>query len=205
MTTTPKTTATTPAPEATGGDELVRVDPRTLIIETNVRARTDLDPAFLASIRTHGVRQPVQARREADGTLVVRAGQRRTLAAIETGQTTIPVYITGGAGSEPDRIYAQIDENDRRRALSDTDRATAFHQLTLLGVSAAQIAKHSHTKRAAVDAALTVTASPLAAAGLAAHDLTHDLTLDQALVLAEFDDDSDLVTTLTAVAVSEPD
>ena len=57
MTTTAKTTttATKPAPDVTGGDELARVDPRTLIIETNMRARTDLAPAFLASIRTHGV------------------------------------------------------------------------------------------------------------------------------------------------------
>lgn len=58
MTTTAKTstTATKPAPDVTGGAELARVDTRTLIIETNVRARTDLDPAFLASIRTHNVR-----------------------------------------------------------------------------------------------------------------------------------------------------
>ena len=71
---------------------------------------------------------------------------RRTLAAIETGPATIPVYISGGKGSEPDRIFAQIDENDRYRSLSDTDRATAFHQLTVLGVTAAQIAKHAHTQ-----------------------------------------------------------
>ena len=82
-----------------------------------------------------------------------------------------------------------------------TARATAFHQLTLLGVSAARIAMHSHAKRAAVDAALTVTAPPLVAASFAAHDLI----LDQALVLAEFDDKPDLVTELIAVAVSEPD
>ena len=78
MTTTAKTTttATKPAPDVTGGDELARVDPRTSIIETNVCAPTELDPASLASIRTHGVRQPVQACRDTDGNLVVRAEQR---------------------------------------------------------------------------------------------------------------------------------
>jgi ParB family chromosome partitioning protein len=193
MTSTTSQTATstqnTPA-TVPDGVEFAHIDPRTLTIETNVRSRADLDPAFLASIRAHGVRQPIQAVRDQAGTLTVRAGQRRTLAAIETGQPTIPVYILNATDSEPERIFEQ----------TDNDRANAFHQLTLLGVSAAQIAKQSHTKRKIVDAALTVTASPLASAVLA----EHDLTLDQAVVLAEFDDDPALVAALTVVAVKEP-
>jgi ParB family chromosome partitioning protein len=200
-TTTQTTTTTQAAPASVpDGVEFAHVDPRTLTIEANVRSRADLDPAFLASIATYGVRQPIQAVRDASGTLTVRAGQRRTLGAIETGLLTIPVYILGATDSETARIFEQMDENDRRRALTDNDRANAFQQLTLLGVSAAQIAKQSHTKRKIVDAALTVTASPLAAAVLA----EHDLTLDQAVVLAEFDDDPALVAALTVVAVKEP-
>ena len=110
-----------------GGDEFARVDPRTLIIETNVRARTNLDPAFLASIRTHGVRQPVQAHREIDGTLVVRAGQRRTLAAIETGQATIPVYITGGPGSEPDRVFEDANKAQNGCAVGTSSALWCYH------------------------------------------------------------------------------
>lgn len=192
-------TQTTPA-TVPDGVEFAHIDPRTLTIETNVRSRADLDPAFLASIRVHGVRQPIQAVRDATGALIVRAGQRRTLAAIEANTPTIPVYILNATDSEPERIFEQMDENDRRRALTDSDRANAFQQLTLLGVSAAQIAKQSHTKRKIVDAALIVTASPLAVAVLA----EHDLTLDQALVISEFDDDPSLVKALTVVAVKEP-
>ena len=200
--TTSQTTTTTQTTPATVPDdvEFAHIDPRTLTIETNVRSHADLDPAFLASIAAHGVRQPIQAVRDQAGALTVRAGQRRTLAAIETSQPTIPVYILNSTDSEPERIFEQMDENDRRRALTDNDRANAFQQLTLLGVSAAQIAKQSHTKRKVVDAALTVTASPLAAAVLA----EYDLTLDQALVISEFDDDAGIVKALTVVAVKEP-
>jgi len=195
MTLTDAQTTTVP-----DGVEFAHVDPRTLLIETNVRTRPDLDADFLDSIRTYGVHTPVHATRDPDGNLLVRAGQRRTLGAIETDQATVPVYITQATPDETDRIFKQLDENHSRRAVSDTDTTSAFQQLTLLGVSAAQIAKRSHNKRTTVDAALTVAASTVASAVLA----EHDLTLDQALVFAEFGDDQAIVDELTETAVKDP-
>ena len=58
---------------------LVHVDPSTLLIDTNVRTQVRLDAKFKASIKTHGVLQPIVAISTDEG-LHVRFGQRRTLA-----------------------------------------------------------------------------------------------------------------------------
>ncbi|GAA2057807.1 ParB/Srx family N-terminal domain-containing protein [Williamsia deligens] len=52
-----------------------------------------MDRAFVASITERGVIQPVLATRDSAGTLHVRDGQRRTLAAREAELTSIPVYV----------------------------------------------------------------------------------------------------------------
>ncbi len=56
-------------------------------------------------------------------------------------------------------------------------------QLSLLGVSAAQITRRTRMPRAQVDAALTVAGSKLAKAATERYDF---LTLDQAATVAEF-------------------
>lgn len=180
--------------------EFAHLDPASLTIETNVRAQVDLDKDFVASIKQYGVLVPVIVVRQQDGALHVRAGQRRTLAAIEAGVATIPARIIDATGDEAARIIEQVIENDQRRALRDADRTAAFQQLSLLGVPAAQIAKRLHVKKATVENSLTVAGSPLAAAIID----KHNLTLDQALVLTEFEDDPALVKALTIVAVKEP-
>ena len=86
------TNATTQATTATVGFEFADVDPRTLTVETNVRVAANIDKEFVASIRDLGVLQPVLAVRE-NGALRARAGQRRTLAAIEAGLATIPARL----------------------------------------------------------------------------------------------------------------
>ncbi|WP_336296691.1 ParB/Srx family N-terminal domain-containing protein [Arthrobacter antioxidans] len=59
---------------------LEHLDPTQLTIDANVRADVRLDPEFLASIKQHGVLQPVVAHRTEAGVYVLY-GQRRTLAA----------------------------------------------------------------------------------------------------------------------------
>ena len=72
---------------------LVELDPTTLTVDTNVRADAGLTPAFVASVKEHGVLVPVVAHRAEDGIMKVLMGQRRTLAAVEAGQPTIPVHL----------------------------------------------------------------------------------------------------------------
>lgn len=182
---------TTAAPATTFAD----LDPTTLVIEANVRADAALTPGFVASIRENGVLMPILVQ-HTDGTYLVRAGQRRTLAAIEAGLSTIPARVVAGDDDQTRRIIEQIIENDERTALTDTDRAAAFQQLALMGVSAATIAKRTGRDRAIVEAGITVAGS---GAALAAID-EHDLDLLDAAIFAEFEDDLDAIETLTRQA-----
>jgi ParB family chromosome partitioning protein len=60
---------------------LEHLNPAQLTIDANVRADVRLDAGFLASIKQHGVLQPVVAHRTEAGVHVLY-GQRRTLAAV---------------------------------------------------------------------------------------------------------------------------
>ncbi|WP_394252927.1 ParB/RepB/Spo0J family partition protein [Arthrobacter pityocampae] len=177
---------------------LEQINPATLTIDANVRAEAQLDKAFLSSIKEHGVIQPVVAHRTEDGTVHVLYGQRRTLAAVENNLDTMPVYVVDSL-TEADRLAKQIVENDQRRELTDNDRAEAFHQLSLLGVSATQIARKTGAKKTTVDAALKVRADDTATAFLAA-----GMTLDMAAVIEEFAGDEEAIVKLETTAKENP-
>jgi ParB family transcriptional regulator, chromosome partitioning protein len=90
-------TDTNPITDGAGASQpigtLEHLDPRSLTLELNVRDVADLDAEFLASIKEHGVLVPIVAVRDEHGTVWVRAGQRRTLAAREANLSTVPVYV----------------------------------------------------------------------------------------------------------------
>ena len=67
------------------------LDPATLTVDVNVRKDAALTPSFVASIKEHGVMEPVIAHRKDDGTVHVLMGQRRTRAAVEAVRPLIPV------------------------------------------------------------------------------------------------------------------
>jgi ParB family chromosome partitioning protein len=184
MTENTTTQATTQAVET--ASTFADLDPRTLVIETNVRTDVDLDTAFLESIRDNGVLMAILVQRHDDGTLHVRAGQRRTLGAIAVGRATIPARIIEGTSDDAERIVQQFIENDARKNLSDAERAAGYQQMALLGLPAATIARRLHKPKAEVEAGIAVAASR---AGL---DATNEgLTLLDAAVFAEFEGDED--------------
>ncbi|MDR7184596.1 ParB family chromosome partitioning protein [Microbacterium trichothecenolyticum] len=180
---------------------LEHIAPTALTVETNVRTVAPLDEGFIASIRENGVLTPILAWRAQDGTLHVRAGQRRTLAAREAGIDTIPAYIVDAADDDTARrIVEQLIENDQREELTDADRIQAWRALELEGLSATAIAKRTGTKRDRIKIGLAVAASETATGLVAASGLT----LDQAAILLEFDGDDETVAELTDVATTEP-
>jgi len=169
--------------------ECLDVDPTTLIIGDNVRAGAHLDRQFLASLREFGVMDPVHVIRADDGTLTVKRGQRRTLGAVKVGRPTIPVLVVSDDDSEAERITKQWHENERRDALTDTDRLAAVEQLTILGVPAGTIAKRLGTPKKVIDAAVQANTSDLAKAAAS----KHALTLTDAALIAEFEDNEQVV------------
>ena len=177
--------------------QLRQIDPSTLLVDVNVRSDAALDKDFLASVRELGVLVPVVAVQSAEG-IRVRYGHRRTLAAVETGQARIPVYVTGDDDADDaQRIVGQWAENEHRSGLSTADKSAAIEQLSLLGLSAAAIAKRTRSKRAEVDHALTVASSELAKGAVARWEF---LTLDQAAAVADFEANPEVVKGLVAAA-----
>lgn len=179
---------TTTAVAQTG--EFVAADPHTLVIDTNVRTAPTLDKKFAASVATRGVLLPVLATRDDDGTLRVRDGQLRTLAAQAANLATIPVYVISSAAAddaaEVERITDQLATNEQRTDLTDRHRAAAYQELFDLGLSATKIAKATHTSKKQVDVALTTASS-----AVAMEAVEQSLTLEQGAILAAYDVDAD--------------
>ena len=119
------------------------------------------------------------------------------MGAVKAGLATVPVLVVDGDDDDQaDRITKQWHENERRDSLADTDRLAAVEQLTLLGVPAGSIAKRLGTPRKVIDAAVQANGSDLAKTAAA----KHALTLTDAALIAEFQDNEEVVRDiLTAV------
>ena len=164
-----------------------RVPRGALVIGANVRSDTHPGAKeFAASIKARGVLEPITAWVDDDGDLVVYRGQRRTLAAASVGTPDglVPVHVVT-CPAEVDRVTDQLVENVHRAAMRAAEERDAIEQLSLLGVSAAQITKRTAITRPTVDAALTVSASQTARERM---DAT-GMTLEAAATFAEFEDD----------------
>jgi ParB family chromosome partitioning protein len=178
---------------------LEMLDPATLTVDVNVRKDAALTADFIASIKEHGVMEPVIAHRKDDGTVHVLMGQRRTRAAVEAGRPLIPVMIIDSP-EEAERIVTQVVENIQRAELTEADEAEAYHQLSLIGVSAATIAKKTGRTKTTVESALRAKSTGTGAAALG-----RGHTIEEALILAEFEDDADATEELESVIRDEAD
>lgn len=176
--------------------ELRILDPHELIIGDNIRtdAEAKLTAEFVASVGD-GLLSPILATDTTDG-VVVRDGQMRTLAARQAGLSAVPVYVLPSQADEADserlraRVVDQYKANEHRTDLTASERVEAIAQLSLAGVSATRIAKSLRVnKKAVVDPAIKAATSQTAKDALDADTLT----LEQAGVLAQYDDDPDAV------------
>lgn len=187
--------------------QLITVDPADLIIDTNIRTVIDLDPLFFESIRDNGVRQPPTGWLDDEGTVHIETGQRRALAAVRASLPEIPVIVKPKAQaqdereSERQRIVDQLSENDHRAGLTDAEHVAAYQELTLIGLSADEIAKATKTNRDRVRSAVKLARS---APTVTAEMASHPVTLDQAIVIAEFEEDEERRTELLQVAEENP-
>jgi ParB family chromosome partitioning protein len=179
---------------------IVHVAPDSLLMERNIREAKP-DKAMIQSVREVGVLEPITAVLTDKGELLVRYGHRRTLAGIEAKTPTVPVYVSGNddtaTEAEVHRIIAQRDENTHRAGLNTAEEVGVVEQLTLLGLSAAQVAKKARIKRSDVDTALAVSTSEIARKATERYE---NLTLDQAAVVADFETDTETVKALVVAA-----
>jgi hypothetical protein len=89
--------------------ELLQVDPRTLIVGVNTRHDVQLDRYFVRDIADRGVREPITVQRRGDGALVVRKGQRRTLAAVQAGLPLVRVLLEPAPEPEDSDTAGRIE------------------------------------------------------------------------------------------------
>ncbi len=80
-----------------------------------------------ASVREHGVLQPVILQKRAQGGYVLVAGERRFRAARIAGRETIPAVVKELSGAEAMEIA--LIENLQREDLNPVEEATAYKQL----------------------------------------------------------------------------
>ena len=177
------------------------LDPKTLILDRNVRFDPRLDKDFIGSIKERGVLVPIVAVRTAEGGIKVRLGGRRTLGAIEAEQADVPVMVvaderTDDAG-EIDRIIEQWSENHHREPMTEVEDVSVVAQLLDLGLTAGQIQRRTRMRKPTVDAAVAIAGSELAKAAQARYEF---LSLEQAAALASFESDTEAVKLLVAAA-----
>ncbi|WP_345750090.1 ParB/RepB/Spo0J family partition protein [Microbacterium rhizophilus] len=156
-------------------DQIVHVDPTTLLIGPNVRKTTDPEAykALVGSIAELGVLEAVTAFVTEDGQLEIVTGQTRTNAAVEAGATSIPVRIIAKPEST---TLAQLVENTARAPMTRADQVAAAKQLAFdFKLPAAQIAKRTTLARKDIDHALKVADAPVALAGLDKDGLSLEL------------------------------
>jgi ParB family chromosome partitioning protein len=114
--------------------ELRSVDPRTLKLNPDNPRKTpvpkEMDRQLVASITAIGLLQPPIAR-EIDGVLVVRAGDRRTRAAIAAGKDVIDVYVL--IGKEEIDAMATMSENLVRCSMGAVDTWRGIEKLEQQG------------------------------------------------------------------------
>jgi ParB family chromosome partitioning protein len=163
-------------------DTIRRVDPKTLVIAPNVRTNTKITKAFVASIKEHGVKVPIEVH-DVGGELQVLDGQRRTLAAVDVGLADVPIIVTPVSDDTSARIVDQLVMNEQREQLTRGERVNAVQELALIGIPAGEIAKRTSVEKGDVEKAIKVANSAPALAAV----VDHEITLDQAAALVEFE------------------
>lgn len=176
---------TTTAPTAS----LIHVDPAELVIGENIRTGVVITdtPEFVQSVAEQGVLSPITATRRPDGTLRIHDGQRRILAARESGLASVPVMVTAESGDDRQaqirRVTGQLHANDQRTPITDRHRVGAVTELLDLGLDVEQIAKATKLGPKFTRAAATAGRSPNADRHLA----DRRLTLEDAALVADLE------------------
>lgn len=200
------TMAITYNPETADAGAIEKTPAADIVIDLNVRQDIRLDKSFVSNVRVYGHLQPPVGYRDEDGKVHITIGQRRVSAALEIGWPVVPVLIKPRADAEADRheeqrILVQLAENEQRASLHDSEIAAGYKQLALIGVSEDQIARKTNSAKGRVTTALKVAASEIATAAIE----KHELTLDQAAILVEFENDEKALAELQTIAKERPE
>ena len=149
--------ALAPLPIPTAATEI----PLDKVTPNRRQPRTQFDPEALselaASIRQHGILQPIVVSREGDAYELV-AGHRRVLAARLAGRTTIPAVVRDDV---EDRLELALVENLQRTDLNAIEAARAYKLLMeTYDLTQEQVAERLGKSRSAVANTLRTLSAP---------------------------------------------
>lgn len=166
----------------------------------NIRHEVLPSAELVASIQQDGILQPLvvapHPTLEGDYTLI--AGHHRLAAAKKAGLSQVPVVIRHDLAGDEQQIPAMVSENMHRRDLTVTEEADAYQaMLGFDGWDAKRIAKATGHNVARVRDRIKL--GKLDESQRAALD-DGQLTIERALVLAEFEDHPDLQEQLAGAA-----
>lgn len=114
-----------------------------------------------ASLKTHGLLQPIVVTVRSDGAYELIAGERRLRAAKLAGLATIPVIVRDGEHSERTKLELALIENVQRQDLNPIDRARAYEELQKdFGLTQEEIAVRVGLARSSIAHALRLLALP---------------------------------------------
>ncbi|MBG0568802.1 ParB/RepB/Spo0J family partition protein [Actinoplanes aureus] len=142
------------------------------------------DDPVEAAEQIRAVNAESAAQAAADPGFTIFMGHRRKYAAIETGRYMVPCWLVPDEGAAH-QIMGMLLENGHRAGLTPMEEAEAYHQLTLEGLTAEEIAKVRAISTDEVRTALRARELPK----LAQHALNEGtFTIEQAMALEEFKD-----------------
>ncbi|MBI3167557.1 MAG: ParB/RepB/Spo0J family partition protein, partial [Chloroflexi bacterium] len=148
------------APPVSGGHggvqqvavEAIKRNPR----QPRVHFKEDELDELAASIREHGVIQPLIVSPKGDGTFILIAGERRWQASQRAGLQKVPV-VTRQANNQ-ELLELALIENVQRADLNPMEEAEAYHQLAEdFGLSHEMIARRVGKSRVAVTNTMRLT------------------------------------------------
>ncbi len=113
-----------------------------------------------ASIREHGILQPLLVRAQGSGGYELIAGERRWRAAGLAGLSEVPVVVQADSQHDSDGLTLALVENLQRSDLNPIETAAAFEQLVESGWTQERIAGQVGKSRAAVANALRLRRLP---------------------------------------------
>ena len=138
------------------------------------------------SVRTHGIEVPLVAVPRPAGGWTVIAGHRRLTAAAQVGLTAVPVQLREDLADERDQLAFIALENLHREQLTPIEESRLYQEMLDLGWKEAEIAKAAAVKRDRVRDSVK-----LGRLGDETGDRVHrgQISIEQALVIAEYADD----------------
>lgn len=166
--------------------------------EKNPRIDAASVTELVDSIREHGIEVPLVAAMHPTGVgHVVLAGHRRLTAALQVGLAEVPVQIRDDLTDARDQLAFMATENMHRDQLTAVEESRLVQDMLDLGMTQAEVAKQTALgkKRIAERVKLSKLAEQTG-------DKVHrgQITVDDALVIAEYSDDPEIAEELENTA-----